>query len=139
MLALLNGNSRMIRPGWIFAPRTFVYLSTVRDTNGNFAFRQEMLGGSLWSYPFGFTTSVPQNLGGGANESEVYLADFADVVVGESPMIELASSDSAAYHDGSAVVAAFSRDQTVVRAVMEHDLVMRHAESVAMLTAVLWA
>jgi HK97 family phage major capsid protein len=140
MLALMGSNVRMLRPGWIFAPRIFIYLTTVRDTNGNFAFRDEMINRrQLWGYPYGVTTNVPINLGGGSNESEVYFADFADVVIGEENTIQLASSDTAAYHDGSAVQAAFSRNQSVIRAIANHDLVMRHAESVAVLTTVTWA
>lgn len=138
VLALEEADVRMIRPGWIFAPRTKHYLMTVRDGNGNFAFRDEMLGGTLWGWPFSTTTNVPKNLGGGADESEVYLADFADVVLGEAPNIGITASADAAYDDGGTVKAAFSLDQTVLRAIQEHDLVMRHDESVAVLTAVTW-
>lgn len=139
VVALANGNVRMLRPGWLFAPRIWNYLMTVRDTNGNFAFRDEMLKGTLWGYPFQMTTQIPINLGGGTNESEVYLADFADVVIAEATNLLVDVSTEAAYHDGSAVVAAFSQDQTVIRAIIEHDLVLRHDESVAMLSTVLWA
>jgi HK97 family phage major capsid protein len=138
MLALLNGNVRMLSPGWLMSPRTYIYLTTVRDGNGNFVFRQEMLGGSLWGFPFAFTTQIPINLGGGSNESELYFADFADVVIAEATQILIDSSSEAAYHDGVQVVAAFSLDQTVIRAILEHDMVLRHAESVAVLTGVLW-
>ena len=138
MLALLNGNVRMLRPGWLFAPRTYVYLTTVRDANGNYAFRAEMLAGTLWGFPYAMTTQIPTNLGAGTNESEVYFVDFADVVIAEATTLMIDSSSEAAYHDGSTVIAAFSMDQTVVRSIIEHDLVMRHAESVAVLTAVTW-
>jgi HK97 family phage major capsid protein len=137
-LALANANVRFLRPGFIMAPRTYMYLANVRDGNGNFAFRDELLRGRLMTYPFKFTTNVPVNLGGGTNESELYLTDFADVVIGETETLEITSSQEAAYHDGSNVVAAFSLDQTVVRAIIEHDLVMRHAESIAVLSAVTW-
>lgn len=137
ILALEEANVRMLRPGWIFAPRTKHYLMTVRDGNGNYAFRDEMLAGTLWGFPFSSSTNVPKNLGGGT-ESEVYLADYADVVIGEAPNIGLQASDTAAYHDGSSVQAAFSRDQTVLRAIQEHDFGMRHAESVAVLNEVTW-
>jgi HK97 family phage major capsid protein len=57
VLQLLNGNIRMLRPGWLMAPRTMVYLATIRDGNGNFAFRPEMLTGRLWTFPFAVTTN----------------------------------------------------------------------------------
>jgi HK97 family phage major capsid protein len=138
ILQLMNANVRMLRPGWMFAPRTMMYLMTVRDGNGNFAFRDEMLLGRLWNFPFGATTQIPINLGGGTDESEVYFTDMADVVIGDATSIIIDASTEAAYHDGTQVVAAFSQDQTVVRAIVQHDLGMRHDASVAVLTAVKW-
>lgn len=139
ILQLMNANVRMLRPGWMFAPRTLLYLMTVRDANGNFAFRDEMLTGKLWNFPFGVTTQIPINLGGGTDESEVYFVDFADFVIGDATSIIIDASTEAAYHDGSNVVAAFSQDQTVVRAIVQHDCGMRHDASVAVLSEVKWA
>lgn len=138
LLKLMEADVRMLRPGWLMAPRTFVYLATVRDSNGNFAYRDEMNAGRLWGYPFGVTTQIPVNLGGGTDESELYLADFADVMIGEANTLVLDASTEAAYHNGSSVVAAFSLDQTVIRAIVHHDLGVRHRESIAILTAVKW-
>lgn len=90
-------------------------------------------------FPYKSTTQIPINLGAGENESEIYLADFADVLIGEVPGIEVGASSEAAYHDGANLVAAFSLDQTVVKVVMQNDLAVRHAESVAVLTGVTWA
>jgi HK97 family phage major capsid protein len=139
ILALANANVRMLRPGWLMAPRTAVYLMSVRDTNGNFAFRDEMLAGRLFQYPWKWTTNIPINLGGGTDESEIYLADFADVVIGEEESVLIDVSTDAAYDDGTGtIVSAFQYDQTVVRLLLEHDLVVRHAESIAVLTGVKW-
>jgi HK97 family phage major capsid protein len=138
ILALEEADVKMVRPGWLMAPRTKHYLMTVRDGNGNFAYRQEMLGGTLDGYPFGVTSQIPKNLGSGSNESELYFADFFDVALGETTNLILDASGDAAYHDGSGVVAAFSKDETVVRAIIEHDLGMRHDEAVALLTGVKW-
>ena len=139
LLKLVNNNVRMIRPAWMFAPRTWNYLMTLRDANGNFAFRDEMSQGRLWGFPFGMTTQIPTNLGGGSDESEIYLCDFADVVIGESSQLAIDASTEAAYYDGSNVVAAFSLDQTIIRAIIHHDISVRHAESVAVMTAVKWS
>jgi hypothetical protein len=65
-----------VRPGWIFSPRQWKYLTTVQTTVGNYAFRDEMLRGTLWGYPFAVTTNIPITLN--TNKSEVYFADFAD-------------------------------------------------------------
>jgi HK97 family phage major capsid protein len=142
--------TRMIRPGWIMSPRTQLLLQTIRDANGNFAFRAEMMPGAsgtdplanqgtLWGFPYRVTSQIPDNLGGGTNESELYLADFADVVLGETTGVLIDTSSEAAYFDGAAIQAAFSLDQTLVRAIVEHDLGMRNEGSVAVLTAVTWA
>jgi HK97 family phage major capsid protein len=138
-LALLQANVPMTNPGWIFAPRTMVYLMNLRDGNGNLAFPEMQLG-VLRGKPFRTTTNVPVNLGGGANESEIYLADFAHVLIGEQSGIELAISQEAAYRDAANTVqASFSRDETVVRAIAKHDFALRHLGCVAVLTGVTWA
>lgn len=137
-LAILNADVPMIRPGWVMAPRTALYLQNLRDGNGNFAF-PEMANGMLRNKPFRITTQVPTNLGGGT-ESELYLADFAQVVVGEHMGIEIAMSTEAAYKDAAGnMQAAFSRDETVMRAIVQHDIGMRHLPALAVLTGVTWA
>lgn len=138
ILALMNSNSRMLRPGWLMAPRSWHYLVTVRDGNGNFVFRDEMMQGRLWGWPFAMTTQIPINLGGGSDESEVVFADFADIVIADAMSLELEVSNEAAYATSGGIVAAFSRDETVVRAIVKHDLGVRHEESLAMKTAVTW-
>jgi HK97 family phage major capsid protein len=139
MLALMNNNVRMLRPGWLFAPRTYVYLTTVRDGNGNFAFRDEMMGGRLWGYPFGVTTQIPINLAVTSTaETEVYFADFADVVIGEATTLLVDASTEAGYYDGSSQQSAFTLDQTVIRAIQEHDMAVRHAESIAVIKDCSW-
>lgn len=138
VVTMIAANVRMLRPGWIMAPRVWGYLMTVRDGNGNFAFRQELEAGRFWGFPFKMTSQIPTNLGSGSNESEIYLADFADVIIGEATTMLIDVSTEAAYHDGSNVVAAFSLDQTVIRAIVEHDLAVRHAESIVVITGVTW-
>lgn len=136
-LALLNNDVTMIRPGWLMAPRVAMWLRNLRDGNGNIAF-PEMAQGLLRGKPFAETTQIPINLGGGT-ESELYLADFAHVVVGEHMGIEIAMSTEAAYADaGGTVRAAFSRDETVMRAIAQHDMGLRHLPAVAILTGVTW-
>lgn len=137
VLFLKNNNVRMINPGWLMSHRSEEYLMNVRDSLGNFAFRPEMLTGKLRTWPYKATTQIPNNLGGGS-DSEVYLADFADVVIGDVGTLRLDASTEAAYYDGSQVQAAFSLDQTVIRAIAEHDLGMRHDFSVGVLTGVEW-
>ena len=142
VVKLKQADIPMISPGWIMAPRTEQKLATIQNANGVFAFRDEVIRGTLWGWPIGTTTNVPITLdttgAGNDNESEIYLVDFAQVLIGESANLLVDASQEAAYHDGSNVQAAFSLDQTVVRAIAEHDLGMRHDKGVAMLTGVTW-
>lgn len=138
VLALKNANVKFIRPGWIFSPRTEQYLMALRDGLGNYAFRAEMLNGTLWGYPYRATTLVPDNLS--TNKSEVYLVDFADAVYGDTMRLEITAHEQASYTDPSTgnLVSAAQRDQTVIRAISEHDFGMRHDASVAVLYDVAW-
>jgi len=140
MQKLMDNNIPFTRPGWIFAPRTWRYLATIQTTTGAYVFREEMNGGRLWGYPYAISTGIPVNLtdGGGTTETEVYLADFADVIIGEAMSMAVDASSEAAYDDGGTTRLAFSRDETVIRAITEHDLGVRRAESVALLNCCTW-
>jgi HK97 family phage major capsid protein len=134
-LKLRQGNSRFIRPGWIMSPRTENFLMwNAVDGNGNLPFKDQMEKGMLMGFPYRVTTLIPENLGGGTNEAEVYLADFADVVIAENPQIIFNVSTEAAYDDGSGTLqSSFQQDQTLIQMIVEHDLVVRHVESIAVL------
>jgi HK97 family phage major capsid protein len=135
-LALLNANIPLTGAAWIMAPRTMMRLRNIRDGNGNFAF-PEVQQGRLRNLPLFDTTSVPINLNGA--ESEVYLVAFPHVLVGEHSGLEIATSTEAAYRDaGGTMQAAFSRDETVMRAIQHHDIGLRHPQAISVLTAVTW-
>ncbi len=136
----LNANVPITKGAWFFGPRVWFYLYTLRDANGNYAFKPELDKGTLFSYPFYLTTSIPINLTVGANSdcSEVYFANMDDCAIGDSQRLLVDVSSEAAYHNGSSVVAAFSLDQTVIRAIAEHDFVVRDPNAVAVITGVRW-
>ena len=136
--SILDNNVAGARLGWMMEPRTWRRLITIRDSNGNYAFKPEMDGGRLYGHPFRVTSQIPRNLGGGGNETELYLVDFDEVILGETTGVMLDASGEAAYWDGSAVQAAFSRDQTVIRAIQEVDLALRHDVSAVIGTGITW-
>lgn len=136
-LAVLNANIPMTQCGYIMSPRSMLFLENLRDGNGNKAF-PEVAEGRLGMYPIGVTTSVPDNLGAGTNESEIYFGDFAQFMIGDTEQIAIAASDVAAYDDGGTIRAAFSNDETVVRVIAEHDTQVRYDTGFAVLTAVRW-
>jgi HK97 family phage major capsid protein len=122
---------------WIMSPRSAEKLRTLRGTDV-FLFRADVDGGRLMGLPLGVTSQIPINLGSG-NKSEVYLFNKADAIIGETGQMEVMASSEAAYNDGSGVVvAAYSRDQTVIRVLERIDFAMRHGESVQVLTEVAW-
>ena len=143
MQKLMEADIPMVNPAWIFAPRTKNFLMTLVTTTGNFIYKDEMAQGTLWGYPFGVTTGVPTNLdftgSDTDDESEIYFSDLGQGLIGEAESLSIDASQEAAYHDGSSVQSAWSRDETTVRCIAEHDFVMRYDKAVALLAGVDWA
>jgi HK97 family phage major capsid protein len=138
ILTLMNSDSLLIQPGWAMAPRTYMKLFGLRDGNGNKVY-PELAQGLLKGYPVQHTTTIPTNLGTGTNESEIYFADWNDVVIGEQENMKVDFSREATYKDsGGNLVSAFSRNQSVVRVVAEHDIGFRHPEGLVLGTGVTW-
>lgn len=136
-LKLLNANVRMTSPGWVMNPNTFTFLSSLLNTNGIKVY-PEMDNMMLRGKPVAMTTQVPNNLN--TNQSEIYLVDFADAVIGDSGTVTLAISAEASYTDPASgkMVSTYTSNQTLIRAVSSSDFGMRHDASVAVLTGVTW-
>jgi HK97 family phage major capsid protein len=138
MLKLMESDSLLVRPGWAMSPRSYMKLFGLRDGNGNKVY-PEMAQGMLKGYPIFHTTTIPTNLGAGTNESEIYFADWNDVVIGESADMTIDFSREATYKDsGGNLVSAFARNQSLIRLVGEHDIGFRHTEGLVLGTAVTW-
>lgn len=140
ILALEGADSPMDNCYFLMSPRTKRYLMDLRDGNGNMAF-PEVARGELRGYPFLTTTQIPNNLtvSGTTGCSELYFLDASELIIADTPTFDVKVSDTAAYHDGSNVVAAFSKDAVVFRVIVEHDTALRHAVSAAYLNRVTWA
>jgi hypothetical protein len=98
--------------------------------------RQEIASGSLFGIPLFTTTQIPVNLGGGS-ESEMYLVDMSQVIIGDSlaPVVEF--FDNGTYNNNAGVLTSgISTDSTVIRLKQEHDIIMLHPEAGAVKTAV---
>lgn len=138
ILGVEQTDSLMISPGWGLSPRSAMKLSGLRDGNGNKVY-PEMAQGILKGYPFAKTTTIPVNLGSGTNETEIYFADFNDVLIGEGENMTVDFSKEATYKDASGnLVSAFSRNQSVIRVVSETDVGFRHNEGIIMGKGVTW-
>lgn len=67
--------------------------------------------------------------GTGGKESEIYFADFNDVLIGEDGAMVVDFSREATYIDADGnTVSAFARNQSLIRVIMEHDIGFRHIE-----------
>lgn len=138
ILMLMQSDSLLIRPGWALSPRSLMKLKGLRDGNGNKVY-PEMDQGMLKGYPIMHSTTIPVNLGAGSNESEIYFADWNDVVIGEMDNMTIDFSKEATYKDSAGnLVSAFARNQSLVRVVAEHDVGFRHVEGLALGTGVTW-
>lgn len=137
ILALQNGMSRMIRPCWIMAPTSARFIATARDAVGGFYFKDELAAGRWEGYPVHLTQQIPTNLGTG-HGSEIYFFDAADLVIADTYNVVVDASDVAAYNDGSGIVSAFQRDQSLFRVIAEHDMNMRHLQSLTVLIVSDW-
>ena len=72
--------------------------------------------------------------------SFIFLAEMNECMILDSMSLELAVSREGSYVDASGnTQSAFQNDQTLIRAIAEHDFQMRHASGVAVDQGVLWA
>jgi HK97 family phage major capsid protein len=136
--ALETKNAPMRNPVWIMNPRSKNHLANLRDANGNLIYPEMRVGnGSLYGFPVYTTTNVPINLGSGT-ATEVFFVDMCEILIGESSSLEIAVDSSASYIESGSLVSAFSRDETLMRAIERHDLGVRHADSIAILKSITW-
>jgi HK97 family phage major capsid protein len=139
---LEQSNVAIQNPCWFMSPRSKNYLLNVQNTIGAYIYRDEMKDGTLLGYPFKITTQIPNNLSVGSNGdcSEVYFVEMTDAMIFDSMSLELSVSREATYTDANGSnISTFQQDQTLIRAISEHDFQMRHNEAIAVITGVRWA
>ncbi len=119
-------------------PRSKNHLINLRDANGNLIFPEiRTASPTLYGWPVFVTTNIPVNLGAGT-ETEVYFVDMMDAIIAESSGLEIVVDSSAAYLEAGSLVSAFTRDETLMRAISRHDFAMRHDVSVAVKNVLTW-
>jgi HK97 family phage major capsid protein len=129
---------------WFMNPRSKNYLYNVPNSLGVYVYRDEMNRGMLLGYPFKVTTQIPVNYwdatGTNRDCSFVFLAEMTETMILDSMSLELAVSREGTYVDGGGTTwSAFQNDQTLIRAIEEHDFQLRHDGSVAVIQFVRWA
>ncbi|MBI6628332.1 phage major capsid protein [Pontibaca salina] len=135
-----DANVGMISPGWGMRASTKNFLASLRDPTGAYMFPSILQSGTLLGYPVRTTSQIPNNLGAGSDETEVYFADFAEIMIGESQQIVVGSSTEAAFvNQAGDTVSAYQSDLTLMRAIAEHDLAPAHDEAIAGLNGIGWS
>jgi HK97 family phage major capsid protein len=129
---------------WFMHPRSRNYLYDLLNSLGVYVFRDELNKGTLRNYPVYTSTQIPTNLydatGGNTDCSYVVLAEMTEAMLFDAMTLELAVSREGSYYDSNAVLqSAFQNDETLIRAIAEHDFLMRHDASVAVIQTVRWA
>ncbi|WP_065332177.1 phage major capsid protein [Tritonibacter mobilis] len=135
-----DANVAMAAPGWIMRASAKNFLASLRWPNGFKVFPSIDDSGTLHGYPIRTTSQIPDNLGVGGDETEVYFADFAEVMIGDAMQISFGSSTEAAFvNQAGDTVSAFQNDLTLMRAIAEHDMAPMHDEAIAGLNGVGWS
>ncbi|MDE3017035.1 MAG: phage major capsid protein [Pseudomonadota bacterium] len=139
-----TGNVPDRRRVWFMHPRTYNYLFGLLNSLGLYVFRDELSRGTLYGYPFKKTTQIPINIwdASGTNKdcSFIILAEMNETMILDSMSLELAVSREGTYTDANGnTVSAFQYDQTLIRAITEHDFQLRHDSGCSVLQFVRWA
>jgi HK97 family phage major capsid protein len=129
---------------WFMHPRTYNYLFGLLNSLGLYVFRDELSRGTLYGYPFKKTTQIPSNIwdptGTNKDCSFIILAEMNETMILDSMSLELAVSREGTYTDANGnTVSAFQYDQTLIRAIAEHDFQLRHDSGCSVLQFVRWS
>lgn len=92
--------------------------------------------GRLMGYQILSTNAISDAIS--SAESEVYFVVGSNVIIGETLDLELTVDNGAAYELNGAVYSGFQRDQTLIRAIKENDIGLRHDKTLSHLSAVNW-
>jgi HK97 family phage major capsid protein len=139
MRLLFEGNIRGTRAGWLVSIKSYMALMAAQTTTGAFAFREELANGTFFGFPIEKSNNIPSNLGTGSNESEVYFADFAELMHGVGDQMSISVHDGGAYYNGSAVVSGLSQDQTTIKARVGMDFGARQdGNEIVLIEDVIW-
>jgi HK97 family phage major capsid protein len=129
---------------WFMHPRSYNYLYNVQNSLGVYVYRDELSKGKLMGYPVYKTTQIGtaywDATGTNKDLSFVILVEMTEDVILDSMQLELAVSKEGTYYDETgALVSVFQRDETLLRAISEHDHQVRHDEAIAVIQGVRWA
>jgi HK97 family phage major capsid protein len=128
---------------WFMSPRVFNALCGLLNSLGLPVFPDLRKTKNLYGYPVKTTNQIPGNYYDGTGTSTVgsfiFLAEMTESMILDSMQLEIAVSREGNYVDTNGVTwSAFQNDQTLIRAIAEHDFQLRHSGSVAVIQNVQW-
>jgi HK97 family phage major capsid protein len=125
---------------WFMHPRARNYLYDVQNSLGQYVYREELDAGTLRKCKVYTTTQLPANLADATSAQTdctlVFLVEMTEAMLFDAMTLELAVSREGSYYDANSVQ---QNDETLVRAIAEHDFLMRHDAAVAVIQNVRWA
>jgi len=132
----------MQRMGFALNFRVWQRLYTLRDGIGGFLFKDEMNNGTIMGQPFRRSSVLKSNLdpyaSGTFNKTELYGMDMDTVMIGRADGVAILVSQEAAYEQNGVVKSSFSRNQTVVRAIIKTDVQLRYRDGVQLVDGIDW-
>lgn len=127
---------------WFMSTRSRNYLAFVlRDTDDKPTFKDELTSGtpSLNGQQEFHSNNIPNNLGGGSNESKVYLAAMNYAWIAEEAGLRIRASSEASFEDDTGTtLSAFDYGLMVIILERDVDFAMAHPEAVSVIEAVKW-
>ena len=129
---------------WFMHPRARNYLYDVQNSLGQYVYREELDAGMLRKCKVYTTTQIPANFNDATSAQTdctlVMLVEMTEAMLFDAMTLELAVSREGSYYDANSVQQnAFQNDETLIRAIAEHDFLMRHDAAVAVIQNVRWA
>lgn len=113
--------------GFVFNTSVEQYFKSLRDNVGGFIFADEMNNnGTLAGYSYRATNLI-ETVGG---KTQILFGNWNDLIIGEQGALEIETSRDGTWTDDAGnLVSAFENDQTLIRAIDNVDVGLRHDES----------
>lgn len=132
--AVLRNNVYADGLGFVFNTSVEQFFKSLRDNVGSFIFAEEMnKNHTLVGYPYR-TTNLFETTAG---KTQILFGNWNDLIIGEQGALEIETSREGSWTDDAGnVISAFENDQTLIRAIDNVDIGLRHDESFAVATKV---
>ncbi len=132
--AVLKNNVYASGLGFVFNTSVEQFFKSLRDNVGGFVFADEMnKNNTLAGYPYK-TTNLIETTGG---KTQILFGNWNDLIIGEQGALEIDTRREGSWTDDTGnLISAFENDQTLIRAIDNVDMGLRHEESFAVATKV---